>query len=80
LKLTRFPARSSLPLRGFAFCLADPIGSAADFEQDLNTAATENAEARHGEQAVDVTAEICGRHGRRYSRKLRHSLFDFDQG
>jgi hypothetical protein len=33
LKLTHCPARSPLSHRGFAFCLADPIGSAADFEQ-----------------------------------------------
>ena len=30
--------------RGFAFCLADPIGSAADFEQIFTTEKTENTE------------------------------------
>jgi hypothetical protein len=33
LKLTRFPVCSPLPYRGFAFCLAGPIGSAADFKK-----------------------------------------------
>jgi hypothetical protein len=32
--------------RGFTFCLANPVGSAADFEQILTTENTEHAEAR----------------------------------
>jgi hypothetical protein len=38
------PSSLAASHRGFTFCLADPIGSAADCEQIFTTKGTENTE------------------------------------